>query len=48
MELLAARRQGMMGGAKAHSDGIVALSQTDFTDDLKEISLSCGLAATRT
>ena len=32
-------RQGMMGGAKAHYDGIVAFSQTDFTEDLKEISL---------
>jgi non-heme chloroperoxidase len=31
-------RQGMMGGAKAHYDGIVAFSQTDFTDDLKKIS----------
>jgi non-heme chloroperoxidase len=30
-------RQGMMGGAKAHYDGIVAFSQTDFTPDLKEI-----------
>jgi len=28
----------MMGGAKAHYDGIVAFSQTDFTDDLKKIS----------
>jgi non-heme chloroperoxidase len=28
-------RQGMMGGAKAHYDGIVAFSQTDFTADLK-------------
>ncbi|MEA3188065.1 MAG: non-heme chloroperoxidase, partial [Chthoniobacter sp.] len=27
-------RQGMMGGAKAHADGIVAFSQTDFTEDL--------------
>src|SRR3981081_330076 len=27
-------RQGMMGGAKAHYDGIVAFSQTDFTEDL--------------
>jgi hypothetical protein len=27
----------MMGGAKAHSDGIVAFSQTDFTEDLKKI-----------
>ena len=26
-------RQGMMGGAKAHYDGIVAFSQTDFTED---------------
>jgi len=32
-------RQGMMGGAKAHYDGIVAFSQTDFTDDLREISV---------
>jgi non-heme chloroperoxidase len=32
-------RQGMMGGAKAHYDGIVAFSQTDFTDDLKAISV---------
>jgi non-heme chloroperoxidase len=32
-------RQGMMGGAKAHSDGIVAFSQTDFTDDLKKIDI---------
>ena len=32
-------RQGMMGGAKAHYDGIVAFSQTDFTPDLKEITV---------
>ena len=32
-------RQGMMGGAKAHYDGIVAFSQTDFTEDLKTISV---------
>jgi non-heme chloroperoxidase len=32
-------RQGMMGGAKAHYDGIVAFSQTDFTDDLKTITV---------
>jgi len=32
-------RQSMMGGAKAHYDGIVAFSQTDFTDDLKKISV---------
>jgi non-heme chloroperoxidase len=32
-------RQGMMGGAKAHYDGIVAFSQTDFTPDLRKISL---------
>jgi non-heme chloroperoxidase len=31
--------QGMMGGAKAHYDGIVAFSQTDFTEDLKKISV---------
>lgn len=32
-------RQGMMGGAKAHYDGIVAFSQTDFTEDLKAITI---------
>ena len=32
-------RQGMMGGAKAHYDGIVAFSQTDFTKDLKQIDI---------
>jgi non-heme chloroperoxidase len=32
-------RQGMMGGAKAHYDGIVAFSQTDFTDDLGKITM---------
>ncbi|HLG90158.1 MAG TPA: alpha/beta hydrolase [Alphaproteobacteria bacterium] len=32
-------RQGMMGGAKAHYDGIVAFSQTDFTADLRKISV---------
>jgi non-heme chloroperoxidase len=32
-------RQGMMGGAKAHYDGIVAFSQTDFTGDLKKINV---------
>ena len=31
--------QGMMGGAKAHYDGIVAFSQTDFTEDLKKITV---------
>ena len=30
-------RQGMIGSAKAHYDGIVAFSQTDFTQDLKNI-----------
>jgi non-heme chloroperoxidase len=30
----------MMGGAKAHYDGIVAFSQTDFTEDLKKITVS--------
>ena len=29
----------MMGGAKAHYDSIVAFSQTDFTEDLKKISV---------
>ena len=28
-----------MGGAKAHYDGVVAFSQTDFTKDLKEIAV---------
>ena len=28
-----------MGAAKAHYDGIVAFSQTDFTEDLKQISV---------
>ena len=32
-------RQGMMGGAKAHYDGIVAFSQTDFAEDLKKITV---------
>jgi non-heme chloroperoxidase len=32
-------RQGMMGGAKAHYDGIKAFSETDFTDDLKQIDV---------
>ena len=32
-------RQGMMGGAKAHYDGIVAFSQTDFTEDLRKITV---------
>ena len=32
-------RQGMTGGAKAHYDGIVAFSQTDFTEDLKKITV---------
>ena len=30
-------RQGMMGGTKAHFDGIKAFSETDFTEDLKLI-----------
>jgi len=29
----------MMGGAKAHYDGIVAFSQTDFTEDLKKFTV---------
>ena len=32
-------RQGMMGGAKAHYDGIVAFSQTDFSEDLRKIGV---------
>src|SRR5579864_5100529 len=32
-------RQGMMGGAKAHYDGIVAFSQTDQTADLQKIDV---------
>jgi non-heme chloroperoxidase len=32
-------RQGMMGGAKAHHDGIKAFSETDFTEDLKAIDV---------
>jgi non-heme chloroperoxidase len=32
-------RQGMIGGAKAHYDGIVAFSQTDFNADLERITL---------
>ncbi|OTU31886.1 alpha/beta fold hydrolase [Acinetobacter pittii] len=33
-------RQGMTGSAKAHYDGIVAFSQTDFTEDLKKITIA--------
>ena len=32
-------RQGMIGGAKAHYDCIKAFSETDFTEDLKVISV---------
>jgi non-heme chloroperoxidase len=32
-------RQGMMGGAKAHYDGIKTFSETDFTADLKIIDV---------
>jgi non-heme chloroperoxidase len=32
-------RQGMMGGAKAHYDCIKAFSETDFTENLKAISV---------
>ena len=32
-------RQGMIGGAKAHHDGIKAFSETDFTEDLKVIDV---------
>ncbi|BCT91158.1 non-heme chloroperoxidase [Lysobacter helvus] len=32
-------RQGMMGSAKAHYEGIKAFSETDFNDDLKAIEV---------
>jgi non-heme chloroperoxidase len=32
-------RQGMMGGAKAHYDCVAAFSETDFTADLRAVSL---------
>lgn len=32
-------RQGMIGSAKAHYDGIKAFSETDFTEDLKTIDV---------
>lgn len=32
-------RQGMMGGAQAHYEGIKAFSETDFTDDLRTIQV---------
>jgi non-heme chloroperoxidase len=32
-------RQGMMGAARAHYDGIKAFSETDFTEDLKIIDV---------
>ncbi|MEH6791100.1 alpha/beta fold hydrolase [Parasphingorhabdus sp.] len=32
-------RQGMMGSAKAHYDGIKAFSETDFTEDLRAIAV---------
>ncbi len=32
-------RQGMMGSAKAHYEGIKAFSETDFTEDLKVIDV---------
>ncbi len=32
-------RQGMMGGANAHYEGIKAFSETDFTEDLKSIDV---------
>ena len=31
----------MMGGVKAHYDGIMAFSETDFTEDLKKITFRC-------
>jgi non-heme chloroperoxidase len=35
----ARNRSSRTGGAKAHYDGIVAFSQTDFTEDLKKTSV---------
>jgi non-heme chloroperoxidase len=32
-------RQGMLGGAKAHYDCIAVFSETDFTEDLKQIEV---------
>jgi non-heme chloroperoxidase len=32
-------RQGMMGSTKAHYEGIKAFSETDFTEDLKKITV---------
>jgi non-heme chloroperoxidase len=32
-------RQGMMGGANAHYDGIKAFSETEFTEDLKSLDV---------
>lgn len=32
-------RQGMMGGANAHHDGIRAFAETDFTQDLKDVAV---------
>jgi len=32
-------RQGMTGGAKAHYDGIKAFSETDFTEELKVMTV---------
>jgi non-heme chloroperoxidase len=32
-------RQGMLGGANAHYDGIKAFSETDFTEDLRRIEV---------
>lgn len=32
-------RQGMSGGAKAHYEGIKAFSETDFTEDLKRMTV---------
>lgn len=32
-------RQGMMGGAKAHYDCVAAFSETDFTEDLKAMTV---------
>jgi non-heme chloroperoxidase len=32
-------RQGMMGGIKAHYDGLKAFSETDFSEDIKSVDI---------
>jgi hypothetical protein len=38
----------MTGGAKAHYDGIVAFSQTDFTKGLKKITVPVLVSVAKT